>query len=471
VKAYCERVMRAPFQSDRLRILAGIAALILLIAAADHAVGNKASLGIFYIVPMVVGATVLPWPGIVLLAVVCSLLRSLFDIPSPQIEQLLRFIFAALAYASAGLLVAALIRNHEMTIAHLANIRREQELRREAEEQLRILADSSPAAILTLDGSGRVLAANRAADTLFMIPEGESIKGRAIGGYLPVLQDALHVDPGPDGLRAAAQAQGRRHNQEVFLAQAWFSSYATDQGKRLAAIVVDASEEMRDREEQSFYQISEGNRIAASAVFHEVRNLSGAFSVMLANLRDRYREARHRIAEDEDFLALASLATGLERVASVELQSRRGDRLETIDLQSVLDDLRIVIEPDWGESDGAIHWQIPRPAPHVLGTRHGLLQVFLNLAHNSHRAVQDVEVRELWITGSSEDSRIIVRFRDSGPGVPDAARLFAPFQPGANGAGLGLYVSRAVVRSYGGDLRFEPGETGSCFAVELQVAQ
>jgi len=448
-----------------VRVLSGIAGLIVLIAAADRSVGNKASLGIFYIIPMVMGATVLPWPGIVALAIICSALRSAFDIPSPYIEQLLRFFFATLAYTSAGLLVATLIRNRELTIAHLANIRREQELRREAEEQLRILADSSPAAILTLDGKGIVLAANRAANTLFMIPSGESMKGRAIKKYLPVLQDALQVDPEPDGLRAAAQAQGQRENQEVFLAHTWFSAYATDEGKRLAAIVVDSSEEMRDREEESFHQISEANRMAASAVFHEVRNLSGAFSVMLTNLKER-----HRIAGDEDFQALQSLATGLEKVASVELQSRVENRLDTVDLTSVLDDLRIVIDQDWREIDGAVQWRIPRATPEVLATRHGLLQVFLNLAHNSHRAVLESPERMLSVTVCEEDNKVIVRFLDSGSGVLAPERLFAPFQPGANGAGLGLYVSRAVVRSYGGDLRFEARETGTCFAVELEVA-
>src|ERR1700722_19240698 len=152
---------------------------------------------------MVIGATVLSWPGLVALAILCSCLRSWFDVPAPLSEQLLRFAFATLAYIASGLLVAALIRNREMTISHLANIRHEQELRREAEEQLRILAESSPAAILTVDGAGIVLAANRASNTLFTIAEGGTMKGRPIGSYLPVLADALQFDPGPEGLRTA----------------------------------------------------------------------------------------------------------------------------------------------------------------------------------------------------------------------------------------------------------------------------
>ena len=64
-----------------------------------------------------------------------------------------------------------------------------------------------------------------------------------------------------------------------------------------------------------------------------------------------------------------------------------------------------------------------------------------------------------------------VRFEDTGPGVADPEKLFQPFQPGAEGIGLGLYVTRAILRSYGGELRFEPCERGSCFVVELESAE
>jgi two-component system sensor kinase FixL len=443
-------------KAGRPVILAVVAGIVALIAVADWSVGTRASLGVLYILPMVLAAIVLSSGEIVLLALVCSVLRSLFDIPSPRIESFLRFIFATLAYTGAGLFVVT-----------VGGIRREQELRRGAEERLNTLVASSPAAILTLDAAGVVLAANKAADELFMLPASGPLRGRSVSGYLPVLSDALLVDPGPEGLRTAAQCQGRRENGEIFLAQTWFSSYSTAEGTRLAAIVVDASEEMRDREEQSLRQLMRGNRIAAAAVSHEVRNLCGAISVVTSNLKQKH--ARVGGKDDEDLEALTSLAQALETVAAAGLQSRVRETLEAVALRSVLDDLRIVIEPDWREIDGALRWYLPDVIPRVLAERRGLLQAFMNLAQNSHRAVLEGTARELSISVSASERTAMIRFEDTGPGIVSPERLFEPFQPGADGTGLGLYVSRAVVRSYGGDLRFEPRSAGSCFAVELQV--
>jgi PAS domain S-box-containing protein len=347
---------------------------------------------------------------------------------------------------------------------HLEKVRREQELRREAEEQLRILVESSPAAILTIAGDGTVLAANRAADGLFLLPPGDTLRGRAIHTYLPVLTDALQMLKGTEPFRTAVQSQGRRQNGEIFMAHTWFSSYRSAEGMRLAAIVVDSTEEMRDREEQGLRQLIKGNRIAAAAVAHEVRNLSAAISVVCSNLREK-----HGMGEDEDFKALATLVSGLERTSSLELQTRTQDSLAEVELREVLDDLRIVIEPDWREINGKLQWDAPPEVPLVLADRQGLLQAFLNLVQNSLRAVQESDIRELAIVVSVEGLKVTVRFQDTGPGIAAPERLFQPFQPGADGTGLGLYISRAEVRSYGGELRFEPRGRGACFAVELQV--
>jgi signal transduction histidine kinase len=424
--------------------------MIVLIAVADRSIGSKASLGILYVLPMMMAATVITAPQTLLLALLCSILRACFDIPAPNLEKLLRFPFAIVTYAGSGLIVTALIRN-----------RGEQQLRRDLEEQLKVLVESSPAAILTLDSSGRVLACNRAANELFLLPGGDTLQHKLIGEYLPWMAEALNYGPGAD-LRSAAQCRGRRQNGEVFLAHTWFSSYRTPEGPRLAAIIVDTSEEMRDREEDGLRQLMRGNRIAVAAVSHEVRNLCDAISLLCSNL-----ERKHPLAQDDDFQGLSTLVKGLERIASAELHSRVQEPLAAVKLQQVLDDLKIVIEADWREIDGAVRWELPAAMPSVVCEPHGLLQAFLNLAQNSHRAVQEGPRRVLSIRVSVQEGMAQIRFVDSGPGISEPDRLFEPFQSGVAGTGIGLYVSRAVVRSYGGDLRFELQPSGACFCVEI----
>ena len=105
--------------------------------------------------------------------------------------------------------------------------------------------------------------------------------------YLPVLSDALDLAAGTEQFHTAAQCQGTRQNGEIFLAHTWFSTYKTGDHLRLAAIVVDASEEMREREESGLRQLARSSRITAAAVSHEIRNLCGAISLMYQNLKDK----------------------------------------------------------------------------------------------------------------------------------------------------------------------------------------
>jgi nitrogen-specific signal transduction histidine kinase len=144
-------------------------------------------------------------------------------------------------------------------------------------------------------------------------------------------------------------------------------------------------------------------------------------------------------------------------------------------VRSVLDELRIVIEPSFHDSGISIRWQQPDSLPRVWADRQALLQVFLNIAKNSQRALDNQNQKNFIVQASLEENRegdsVIIRFIDSGPGVSNPERLFAPFQPGAQASGLGLYLSRTFVRAFQGDIEYEPQPSGSCFAVMLAVAE
>jgi C4-dicarboxylate-specific signal transduction histidine kinase len=106
----------------------------------------------------------------------------------------------------------------------------------------------------------------------------------------------------------------------------------------------------------------------------------------------------------------------------------------------------------------------------VQADRHSLLQVLLNLTKNSQRALETSAVKTIEIAASARLGAVEIRLTDSGPGIAPGQKLFQPLQKGADATGLGLYLSRAFMRSFRGDLRHDPDRAGCSFLLELAVA-
>jgi C4-dicarboxylate-specific signal transduction histidine kinase len=96
------------------------------------------------------------------------------------------------------------------------------------------------------------------------------------------------------------------------------------------------------------------------------------------------------------------------------------------------------------------------------------MQVFLNLTRNASRALQNSKRRELSVVVNVEEGGIKVRFHNTGPPVANPEMLFKPLQSAVPERGLGLYIARAMVRAFGGDLCHEPVDSGCCFTVSLE---
>ncbi|HEY3743440.1 MAG TPA: ATP-binding protein, partial [Bryobacteraceae bacterium] len=422
--------------------------------------GLETSLGAFYILPVILSAVTLTRWQVVVFAAANALLREKFmSAPTSWFDAVTRFLLAFAAYLAAAFFVVELNRNRQLAHDHAEELKERDRLRREAEDHLRILAESSPAAILTLDEHACILSCNQSARDLFGAAEGDSI-----AEILPVLADALKME-NVDPFHTAAQCQGRRRDGEPFLAHTWFSTYRTASGKRLAAIAVDSSEEAREHEEQSLRQLLANNRIIAGAVYHEIRNMCGAISLVYADLLRKSTEATA-----DDFVALGHLVEGLGKIASTELQTKVKQPLRPLQLGEVLNHLRIIIEPGWREAGGLIEWMIPPGLPQVYADAFGLTQAFLNITQNSLRAARRNAEVHMVVKVEVRTADVLVSFEDSGPGIADIGRLFQPFQSRSDHVGLGLYISRAIVRGYGGELKAQPRTNGACFEMSLTRA-
>jgi two-component system sensor kinase FixL len=443
----------------RLIVLAGV--LIAAIAVADWATKPYISLGFLYLFPIMILGGFLSRTQIFGVALVCAVLQEAFS-NLPENEAVIRLLFSSAGFVGTGLFISELIRNRQITMKHVEELEGQIKLREDAEEQLRSLIESSPAAIVTIDSVGKVLLANEAAQHL-LAPAGEPLPGQEINSYLPALQTVLKTQQ-PRVFRTTLQCTGQRSDGEIFLAGVWFSTYATISGPRLAAIIVDLSEDLRNREDLSLDYLLKNTRILMSAVAHEIRNLCGAVLVVHKNL-SRVKE----IESNEDFKALGSLIQSLERVSALELGSTTAQNGEVVELTSVLDEFRVLIETAYHESEIEMQWDIQESLPLVWADRYGLIQVFLNLAKNSLRAMASSGVKRLRIAARQQEKTVAIRFEDTGTGVASPENLFRPFQRGAESSGLGLYISKAIMRSFGGELSYEPRTEGCCFAVVLPL--
>src|ERR1039458_7380935 len=191
-------------ESNRLMVCAIAVVLIGLIAWVDW-LSPDSSTGFLYLVPILLSAAALNGAQILVMAVLCGYLREVFDplqgapmAVGPVLWSAFdplrwvpgsfgRLSVSVAGFAMTGFFFAELNRRRRLLSAHLAEREEQIRFRLETELQVRMLIETSPLAILTLDHAGRVLLANESARPLLGF-EQESLQGEDGEPYLPLLR-------------------------------------------------------------------------------------------------------------------------------------------------------------------------------------------------------------------------------------------------------------------------------------------
>ncbi len=131
-----------------------------------------------------------------------------------------------------------------------------------------------------------------------------------------------------------------------------------------------------------------------------------------------------------------------------------------------------LLERQLAEGNVKTRLTLPDDLPPALAVANQLQQVFFNLTLNALEAMP--EGGELKISATREADQVVIRFRDTGRGIPAAQReqIFEPFVSAKEGgSGLGLSVSYGILTAHGGTLELEPVKgKGACFRVSLPCA-
>ena len=342
-----------------------------------------------------------------------------------------------------------------------------------AKEQWETAFDALSEGIAVVDDHGCISRANRALAAMLGAPVPAVIGcdlGEALIGPSPALLEPL-----------AAARQGDRV-QPVVLRSATLGRTIRVNAARIPAPAHDQSvvvlvEDVTDQQALEA-QLIQSEKLAAvgqlvSGVAHELNNpltsIAGLSEFLLEQQELGTKDRGHlRVIHEQ-----ADRAGRIVRNLLTFARKGAGEQA-AVDLNDVIQRTLLLMSYDLTLKDVTIEKQLA-PLPPVLGDRHALQQVVINLLNNAAQAVSEnppgrprVILLSTWV-----DDRVRMRVADSGPGIADAVlpHLFTPFfttkEPG-QGTGLGLSITYSIVEAHGGRITVErPDKGGAAFLVDL----
>ena len=247
----------------------------------------------------------------------------------------------------------------------------------------------------------------------------------------------------------------------------------------LEGLIVDITEERLAQEalQRSEQRQAEVEKLAAAGdlaarVAHEINN-------PLAGIQNAFRIVKGAVPADHPAQQFVGpIEREISRIAGIvrrmiELNRSKKETPTRFGLALVLDDV-------FKMASGMADQRNVRLVKRIVGDPSGVVlpegmvrQILYNLIINAMEASPAGE--SVWVDAVIADRQLELTVTDRGPGIaaPIKSRLFEPFcttkdRNATGGLGLGLAITRGIVSSLGGSIRFEsPSGGGTAFVVYL----
>lgn len=146
-------------------------------------------------------------------------------------------------------------------------------------------------------------------------------------------------------------------------------------------------------------------------------------------------------------------------------------RLSAIDLNALIGEVLELYE----SAAAGIRLELAPGLPAVQGDASQIRQVIHNMLQNAQDALAGMDNAEVHVITQREGDRVLLLFRDNGPGFPAEvlAHAFEPyFTTKSRGTGLGLAMVKKIVDEHGGDVRLGNRDgSGAEVRIRLRLAE
>lgn len=338
-------------------------------------------------------------------------------------------------------------------------------------------------ALCLFNRNGEVVFLNKAAEEFFG-KSMEELSGCELGDLLPhgpdltlFLQKTL-TEGRPYQSKDLDIETGRTYNADIALVPFYEAGMLDG-----ALLCIRENLELTEREDLQFDSLL----YLLGTIAHEVKNplsgIKGAAQILASAVSDSNAEEAVRLIIKE--------ADRLNTVVQSYLNIARKPSVHPLNVHEILEHALQVVAPSIREHRIVIQKSYDPSLPLIAGDESKLLQVLINLLKNAIEAVAPMRI-ERTIAVSTRPSQeyaliqepgtrrkqamrkqrwLVIAIQDSGAGIPkdELGRIFLPFYSGKdNGSGLGLSLSKKIVRDHGGIIRVKSAlGSGTTFSVYL----
>ena len=244
------------------------------------------------------------------------------------------------------------------------------------------------------------------------------------------------------------------------------------------ASIQDLRNELEEKEMEAWQQLT-------SVLTHEIMNSVAPISSLASTASRRLRETA-----DNGSITADQATDAREAVDTIERRSESlinfvdayrsftdipSPEFEVIGARELLDNVRSLLRAQIEEQDLDVSVSVDPPDLTLTGDADLLDQLLINLALNALQAIEEdpqtEQGRIRFRAHVDRRSRPVVQVEDNGPGIPDDVqeKIFVPFfTTKEEGSGIGLSLSRQIMRLHGGSLSVRSTEgDGTVFTLRF----